>query len=131
MKPNEAIEHLKIFMELYYDGTPKHEALTMAIKALESVSKTDNGEVKSAEEFLKEISPDDKFGIRADLIEHKLYRIVCDLITRYHNQFPSVKVSDEEIEKVSIEQANYVNYNVGFYDGAVWMRSRMSNNKTE
>jgi hypothetical protein len=100
MNKEEAIEILTKAKKLRDTLDPQQltsysEALTMAIEALKSVSKADNGEVKSAEEVLKtfpsvKIGLDDFYG----------YITTTRAMREYHNQFPSAKVSDEEIEKI-------------------------------
>ena len=86
METNEAIQILKEQLEGYVHN-PIEKAISLAIKALESVSKADNGEVKSAEEILK------KYGIIVCSCENcqSINETHIKATHEHHNQFPSVK----------------------------------------
>lgn len=146
METNEAIQILKEQLEGYVHN-PIEKAISLAIKALESVSKADNGEVKSAEEILK------KYGIIVCSCENcqSINETHIKATHEYHNQFPSVKVgsgsvmSPNEIvnacKEELLKQLMPVVYENGYPIKAVpqaailelpaLMRSRMSNDKTE
>jgi hypothetical protein len=90
MKPNEALQIL-IKHQAWRKGEhdeatePKDltEAMNVAIEALESVSKADNGEVKSAETILENTHSflDDSLGRCYEKVE------VLTAMHEYHNQF--------------------------------------------
>jgi len=107
--------------------TMLREALSMAVEALEQMDKPKGG--MSAEQlFLLNCSEyeDPEKG-------HVQYMTRSQFIKAY-NQFPSAKVSDEEIrnEAEEIYPGHGKMFECdAFRDGAKWMRSRMSNNKTE
>ena len=127
-------ELLKVFSKFEENECePKDltEAMNVAIEALESVSKADNGEVKSAKDILQKHCdhPIDGKGVYdTGFTKRDISRQVINAMHEYHNQFLSVKVSDEEIKQESLRILRNESEVLGFQEGAEWMRSRMSNN---
>jgi len=108
------------------------KALTMAITALEQREKPKEG--MSAEDIFEVKTGRLPYDAEDDM-GFLFWNDVKQMMHEYHNQFPSVKVvSDEEIENLCIEYfPNEKEWDSipSFMLFAKWMRSRMSNNKTE
>jgi len=113
-----------------------YEALTLAIEALEQREKPKEGiNIESAKDILQRHcdQPIDGKGVYdTGFTNRDISRQVINAMHEYHNQFPSVKVSDEEIDKISKETyGDWKDDLLHFKRGLLYMRSRMSNNKTE
>lgn len=95
--------------------------------------------MKTPEEFLKEISPDDNLGVRADLQKYRMRGVVCTIMKQYadHVLASSLQgkvVTDEEINVAANNKAalrpysdiQRTLYRVGFRDCAKWMREQLT-----
>ena len=101
MKPNEAIKaisNLNTLKDLYFENSEPYNSIILAIQALESVSKADNGEVKNVEDIFKKSTKKNmvfydhkNFG----LAYPSLLKAIYEAMHEYHNQFLSVNVVNE------------------------------------
>ena len=90
----KAKEKIKQILESTFAYNVENDRVASEINSLYA---NQQPKIQSAEEFLKSTSPNEQYGIRAELKKHNLLKMVEGIMKKYAQQFNQKGVTVEDI----------------------------------